>query len=134
MHVATTFIRDPDNEYRSGYAYGRPDNATVRQVGEVGSLRHGCGRKTPGSRGGIVAAGRGRIVLIRDLLAGRVDGRAFVRDDQFAWQGTRALNGKDIPGHSGQDDDKDTQHEHIPAYGAATALLAQLLTPADLGR
>jgi cystathionine gamma-synthase len=32
LHVATTFIRDPDNEYRSGYAYGRPDNATVRQT------------------------------------------------------------------------------------------------------
>jgi cystathionine gamma-synthase len=32
VHVATTFIRDPDNQYRSGYAYARPDNATVRQV------------------------------------------------------------------------------------------------------
>ncbi len=29
--MATTFIRDPDNQYRSGYAYARPDNATVRQ-------------------------------------------------------------------------------------------------------
>src|SRR5262245_35169392 len=35
LHVATTFIRDPDNEYRSGYAYGRPDNATVRQTESV---------------------------------------------------------------------------------------------------
>ena len=32
LHVATTFIRDPDNEYRSGYAYGRPDNATVHPL------------------------------------------------------------------------------------------------------
>ena len=32
VHVATTFIRDPDNQYRSGYAYARPDNATVRQT------------------------------------------------------------------------------------------------------
>src|SRR3954452_18307192 len=32
VHVATTFIRDPDNQYRSGYSYGRPDNATVRQT------------------------------------------------------------------------------------------------------
>src|SRR6185503_3809984 len=23
---------DPDNQYRKGYSYGRPDNATVRQV------------------------------------------------------------------------------------------------------
>jgi cystathionine gamma-synthase len=35
VHVATTFIRDPDNEYRTGYAYGRPDNATVRQTEAV---------------------------------------------------------------------------------------------------
>jgi cystathionine gamma-synthase len=35
LHVATTFIRDPDNRYRAGYAYGRPDNATVRQTEAV---------------------------------------------------------------------------------------------------
>ena len=35
LHMATTFIRDPDNQYRKGYSYGRPDNATVRQVEAV---------------------------------------------------------------------------------------------------
>ncbi len=30
VHVATTFLRDPDNQYRAGLIYGRPDNATVR--------------------------------------------------------------------------------------------------------
>lgn len=35
VHVATTFLRDPDNQYRSGYAYGRPDNATIRQAEAV---------------------------------------------------------------------------------------------------
>jgi cystathionine gamma-synthase len=35
VHMATTFLRDPDNQYRKGYAYGRPDNATVRQVEAV---------------------------------------------------------------------------------------------------
>jgi cystathionine gamma-synthase len=35
VHVATTYVRDPDNQYRSGYVYGRPDNATVRQVEAV---------------------------------------------------------------------------------------------------
>ena len=35
VHVATTFVRDPDNQYRSGYAYGRADNATVRQAEAV---------------------------------------------------------------------------------------------------
>lgn len=32
LHVATTYERDPDNQYRSGFSYGRPDNATVRQA------------------------------------------------------------------------------------------------------
>jgi cystathionine gamma-synthase len=35
VHVATTFIRDPDNAYRSGFVYGRPDNGTVRQTEAV---------------------------------------------------------------------------------------------------
>jgi cystathionine gamma-synthase len=30
VHVATTYIRDPDNQYRSGYSYGRPDNPGFR--------------------------------------------------------------------------------------------------------
>jgi cystathionine gamma-synthase len=32
IHLSTTFLRDPDNQYRSGYAYGRPDNPTVREA------------------------------------------------------------------------------------------------------
>ena len=32
VHVSTTYLRDPDNQYRSGYIYGRPDNATIRQT------------------------------------------------------------------------------------------------------
>jgi cystathionine gamma-synthase len=32
IHVATTFERDPDNQYRSGYIYGRADNATVHEA------------------------------------------------------------------------------------------------------
>lgn len=32
IHVATTFVRDPDNQYRSGNIYGRPDNLTVREA------------------------------------------------------------------------------------------------------
>ena len=30
VHLATTYIRDPDNQYRSGYSYGRPDNPGFR--------------------------------------------------------------------------------------------------------
>ena len=38
IHVATTFVRDADNQYRRGYCYGRSDNATVRQVEHVLTL------------------------------------------------------------------------------------------------
>ena len=32
IHIATTFIRDPDNVYRTGFIYGRPDTATIREA------------------------------------------------------------------------------------------------------
>jgi cystathionine gamma-synthase len=35
IHVSTTYVRDPDNAYSSGYAYGRPDNANVRDAEAV---------------------------------------------------------------------------------------------------
>jgi cystathionine gamma-synthase len=35
IHIATTFLRDADNQYRRGYCYGRPDNATLRQAEHV---------------------------------------------------------------------------------------------------
>jgi len=38
IHVATTFVRDADNQYRRGYCYGRSDNATVRQTEHVLNL------------------------------------------------------------------------------------------------
>jgi cystathionine gamma-synthase len=43
IHLATTFVRDADNQYRRGYCYGRSDNATVRQVEHVlRELDHGA--------------------------------------------------------------------------------------------
>ena len=35
VHLTTTFIRDPDNQDRSGNIYGRPDNETVREAEAV---------------------------------------------------------------------------------------------------
>ncbi|HEX2509202.1 MAG TPA: aminotransferase class V-fold PLP-dependent enzyme [Microvirga sp.] len=32
IHVATTYLRDEDNAYSSGFVYGRPDNATIREA------------------------------------------------------------------------------------------------------
>jgi cystathionine gamma-synthase len=43
IHLATTFLRDPDNAYRSGYAYGRPDNASARQAEAVLAALEGAG-------------------------------------------------------------------------------------------
>ncbi|MFY8039468.1 MAG: trans-sulfuration enzyme family protein [Bosea sp. (in: a-proteobacteria)] len=35
IHVATTFIRDEDNGYSTGFVYGRPDNETIREAEAV---------------------------------------------------------------------------------------------------
>jgi cystathionine gamma-synthase len=35
IHLSSTYIRDPDNGYSSGFVYGRPDNATVRDTEAV---------------------------------------------------------------------------------------------------
>jgi cystathionine gamma-synthase len=52
IHVATTFLRDEDNSYSSGFIYGRPDNATIREAeavlgmleqAEAGALLFGSG-------------------------------------------------------------------------------------------
>jgi cystathionine gamma-synthase len=42
VHVATTYERDPDNSYRSGFVYGRADNATVRQAEHVIAAMEGA--------------------------------------------------------------------------------------------
>lgn len=42
IHVATTFLRDPDNQYRSGNVYGRPDNETIREAERMIGLLEGA--------------------------------------------------------------------------------------------
>ena len=42
LHLSTTFIRDPDNAYASGYSYARPDNATVREAEAVLAMLEGA--------------------------------------------------------------------------------------------
>ena len=42
IHVSSTFIRDPDNHYRSGNIYGRPDNETVREAEAVLAMLEGA--------------------------------------------------------------------------------------------
>lgn len=35
IHVATTYVRDEDNGYSTGFIYGRPDNETTREAESV---------------------------------------------------------------------------------------------------
>ena len=42
LHVSTTFVRDPDNGYASGFCYARPDNATVREAESVLAMLEGA--------------------------------------------------------------------------------------------
>lgn len=35
IHISTTYQRDPDNAYSSGFVYGRPDNQTIREAEAV---------------------------------------------------------------------------------------------------
>jgi len=35
IHMAATYLRDPDNGYRAGYVYGRTDNVSVQQAEEL---------------------------------------------------------------------------------------------------
>jgi cystathionine gamma-synthase len=42
IHVATTYLRDPDNAYSSGFVYGRPDNETVREAEAVIAMWEGA--------------------------------------------------------------------------------------------
>jgi cystathionine gamma-synthase len=42
IHVTSTFIRDADNQYRSGNVYGRADNETVREAEAVLTMLEGA--------------------------------------------------------------------------------------------
>jgi cystathionine gamma-synthase len=42
IHVTTTFIRDADNQYRTGNLYGRPDNVTVREAESIIAMLEGA--------------------------------------------------------------------------------------------
>lgn len=44
IHVSSTFLRDEDNQFRSGRVYARADNPTFNQVeATVSALEHGAG-------------------------------------------------------------------------------------------
>ena len=71
VHLTTTFIRDPDNQYRSGNVYGRPDNETVREAEAVIAALEGAAAAMVLR---LRHVGRDRVVP--GALAGRPRGRA----------------------------------------------------------
>ena len=119
VHVSTTYIRDPDNQYRTGYIYGRPDNATVRQTeaviararrrarGDAVRLRHGGGDRVvlalppgePRARAAGLLLGfsrladpRGAVVRLRGRSRRHGGPRGGARRDEAAtpsWSGSR---------------------------------------------
>ena len=42
IHVSTTYIRDEDNGYSTGFIYGRPDNETIREAESVLAMLEGA--------------------------------------------------------------------------------------------
>jgi cystathionine gamma-synthase len=42
IHITTTYIRDPDNQYRTGNIYARPDNQTVREAEAMIAMLEGA--------------------------------------------------------------------------------------------
>ena len=88
VHLATTFVRDPDNQYRKGFSYGRPDNATVRQVEQVvAQLEGGAGALVVAS--GMTAATMAFLALERP---------AHVVAPNVMYWGLRDWISRDAPG------------------------------------
>ena len=70
IHLATTFVRDPDNLYRSGNVYGRTDNETVREAEAVIGALEGA------SATFVFGSGMSAAVALFLSLTGRPCGRA----------------------------------------------------------
>ena len=89
INVSSTFIRDPDNLYRSGNSYGRPDNDTVRDAEAiVGALEGAAATLIFGS--GMSAA----VTLFLSLGAG-----AHIVAPRAMYYGVRVWLMEEGPGH-----------------------------------
>ncbi|HZZ60511.1 MAG TPA: PLP-dependent transferase [Roseiarcus sp.] len=89
VHLSSTFIRDPDNLYRSGNSYGRPDNDTVRDAEAVIGALEGAS-ETLAFGSGMSAA----IALILSLGPG-----ARVVAPRAMYYGLRAWLASEAPAH-----------------------------------
>ena len=123
IHLATTFERDPDNLYRSGNSYGRPDNDTVREAEAlIGALEGASTTFVFGS--GMSAA----ITVFMSL----GPGAHVVAPKQMYW-GLRAWLVGEAPAHGISVDFVDA--EDLPALAGAlkpgVTRLAWLETPSN---
>lgn len=89
IHLATTFVRDADNQYRRGFCYGRSDNATVRQTEDVLTALEG-GAATLLLASGMAAAATTFLALERP---------AHVVAPTAMYWGLRQWLVEDAPGH-----------------------------------
>jgi cystathionine gamma-synthase len=99
IHLSSTFIRDPDNLYRSGNSYGRPDNDTVRDAEAVIGALEGAG-ETLAFGSGMSAA----IALFPSLGPG-----ARVVAPRAMYYGLRAWLTSEAPAHGLRVDFADTE-------------------------
>ena len=97
LHVATTFIRDPDNGYSSGYCYARPDNATVREAESVLAMLEGAeaGALLFGSGMAAATAVFGALEPGDHVVAGTVMYWALKR--WLAWESADRVSGWSVP-------------------------------------
>jgi cystathionine gamma-synthase len=63
IHASTTFIRDPDNQYRSGRAYARADNPAFDQAEQL------IARLEGGAQGALFASGMAAATAVFQSLA-----------------------------------------------------------------
>jgi cystathionine gamma-synthase len=89
IHMATTYLRDPDNQYRKGYAYGRPDNPVVRHVERVLAELEGAPRA--------MLLGSGMSAATMAFLALERPGHMVA--PQVMYWGLKKWIAEDAPGH-----------------------------------
>jgi cystathionine gamma-synthase len=89
IHLATTFERDPDNQYSKGFIYSRPDNPMTRNVEEVLCALEGGARA--------LLYGSGMAAAISAILAVARPGH-LVAPDVMYW-GLKKWIAEDGPSH-----------------------------------
>jgi cystathionine gamma-synthase len=117
IHVATTYIRDEDNRYSSGFIYGRPDNETTREAESVLAMLEEAKAGAPLFGSGMAAA----TAVFQTLSPG--DQRATKRGRGRKWRSRGATGCARsrrcrLPGSS-----RDRRRSGVPGRGTRRARL-----------